>query len=412
MTEELINVNRDYLIWARKSIHFEKSFVCRQLDIPLKTLELWESTGNISFLDLKRLAELYKQNTLIFFCHDKPVYEDFPDFRFGELNIESFPEIFHELRKARARREKLFDIDELWDGFELNEYVLKDYSVNTKAEAIDIVNNVFEINDLKRNSYSLEDWINLFEEMGILVFQFFNISPNDLRGYAIYYDKLPIIGINVYESESSKKFTLFHELAHLLIKKEGLSNFNSFYIKNNLESMCNSIACELLVPSSEIEGFINPDNSNLNDDGFSSNLEGNNEDSNLNDDGFSSNLDGNNEEYSDLITNTLIINLSKKYNVSKKLIIRKFIEMGLIDEKKFNSLLNIYLNDFELISIENIKDDCVKSDLIIKKYGFYYIQTLLYAYFEEIIDDLDILRNLKISSNIMKLLIRKVKERS
>jgi Zn-dependent peptidase ImmA (M78 family) len=103
-----------------------------------------------------------------------------------------------------------------------------------------------------KNKKGLEFWINKLEELGVLVFQFYGIKPEEMRGYALTYDKLPIIGINNQDHPNGKKFTLFHELAHLIIKKEGISSFNKYDLPNSDEIFCNAVAAEVLVPEKDL----------------------------------------------------------------------------------------------------------------------------------------------------------------
>lgn len=161
-----------------------------------------------------------------------------------------------ELRRARQKRETLLNLIEDLDDVSVPEFSFKNYHYNNLHETSDDLKKVFNI---KRKNYhnELSYWINIVESLGILVFEFYGISLSDLRGYALYYDELPIIGINHRDSDNAKRFTLFHELIHLIIKKEGISDINEYLIKNNDECICNKIAAELLVPSDMFKNFVN-----------------------------------------------------------------------------------------------------------------------------------------------------------
>ena len=389
MSTELIQANKNWLIWARESAHYKKETVARKMRIKEETLDNWEKTGQIDYAQLIKLSKIYHISPHMFFNGNDPEEEKIPtDFRTiknKEANIT--PEIIFEIRNAKERRDILLDIEEEDEDFTIPEFKLKEYDVNSVDEAIDIISNFIRLNTVRREKFEIEDWIAEVEKLGILVFQFYGIPPKDLRGYAIYYNKLPIIGINHQESVNAKKFTLFHELAHLLLKKEGLSNFYSLNIKNATEVKCNAIAGEILIPSNVIKREV--ENKNIID-----------------------------------FTNEKTINeLSKKYKVSDEVIVRKFLNENFITRKeyeKFKDKLNKFVFDSPYkkqhknttrikkeLTPEEIKENKINNDKkiarrMLTENGKYYINSLLYAYMNDIITDLDFARNLDVSLRVVK----------
>lgn len=74
------------------------------------------------------------------------------------------------------------------------------------------------------------------------------IELNEARGYAIYDDYAPLIFINTNDSEKGKIFTLFHELAHIVLSSSGISSY-AYNTNNDIEQRCNIIAGEILMPN-------------------------------------------------------------------------------------------------------------------------------------------------------------------
>lgn len=384
----ILKTNKDWLVWARKSVHYDKNTVAKKIGVKKETIEKWEDTGEIQYKHLAKLSKIYKQAPFIFFNSNNPVYEkELPDFRtIKNKEITETSKISFELRNAKFKRETLLNLEEENSDFTNPEFKLKNYNYKSKEEIIDFLNNILEMSNTKRSTFNLNNWIRKIENFGILIFQFYNISPKDLRGYAIYYDKLPIIGINHQEKETARKFTLFHELAHLILKKEGLSNIDSYYLKNDTEIKCNSIAAEVLIPSTTIIKELEKKN------------------------------------ISNFTDKEIIKNLAKRYNVSNELIVRKFLETKYITQKdyeKYKDELNNYIFPIkksqkkELISPEDSKKNKLNNDKrLAKKFitenGDYYINSLIYAYKNDMITDLDFARNLDTSSNIVKLLIQRM----
>lgn len=219
------------------------------MDVNEDTIIEWEKTGKISYQDLTELAEYYQRPPATFFNVNKPVYSNFiPDLRTvqSQKKYKISPEFSFEIRNAKLRREKLIELEEDSDDFSIPFFKLENVERGSKVS--EIIIDKLQINHGKRSAMNLDYWINEVEKLGVLVFQFYKIDPKEVRGYALYYDKLPIIGINNRDSDNGKKFTLFHELAHLVLKKDGFSNFDTYFTRN-VEKKCNHIAAEILVPS-------------------------------------------------------------------------------------------------------------------------------------------------------------------
>lgn len=249
-----LKANQEWLIWARKTSYYDIKEIAQKMDVDEDTIVQWEDTGNIKYKDLVKLANYYHRPPMIFFNVNKPEYDEpIPDLRTykSKRKYGKSPEFSFEIRNAVVRRKKLLRLEEESDEYKIPQFAFKDVATEDATKIADIINDRIKMN-LFRNSKKLDYWINKIENLGVLVFQFYGINPKEIRGYALYYDKLPIIGINTREYPNGKKFTLFHELAHLIIKKEGFSNFDSYFLKDN-EKLCNEIAAETLVPFKELE---------------------------------------------------------------------------------------------------------------------------------------------------------------
>ena len=76
----------------------------------------------------------------------------------------------------------------------------------------------------------------------------------EFRGFALVDEYAPLIFINGCDSKSAQMFTVIHELSHLWLGFEGVSNFDELQpVETNVEILCNQIAAEFLVPSDEFK---------------------------------------------------------------------------------------------------------------------------------------------------------------
>ncbi len=81
-----------------------------------------------------------------------------------------------------------------------------------------------------------------------------NITVNDMRGVYLKDNYAPIIALNRKDSKTAQLFTLAHEITHLFLDKEGISNI-SFRDRttNQIEVFCNKVAANLLMPEDKLE---------------------------------------------------------------------------------------------------------------------------------------------------------------
>ncbi|QXN64144.1 ImmA/IrrE family metallo-endopeptidase [Serratia fonticola] len=131
-----------------------------------------------------------------------------------------------------------------------------------RSEVIDVAENIattigFDLKTIlptvsKESYFSAASAI--IERAGILVFK--NgivksntkrpLNTNEFRGFCIIDPVVPAVFINGSDAFAAQTFTLFHEVAHLWVGKGGVSNWD---FDNKIESFCNKVAAEILMPT-------------------------------------------------------------------------------------------------------------------------------------------------------------------
>ena len=82
------------------------------------------------------------------------------------------------------------------------------------------------------------------------------LDPDEFRGFALIDEYAPLIFINNSDYTSAQMFTVAHELAHIFVGAEGVSNFEALLPSDHAtESFCNNVAAEFLVPHADLEGL-------------------------------------------------------------------------------------------------------------------------------------------------------------
>ena len=80
------------------------------------------------------------------------------------------------------------------------------------------------------------------------------LKVNEFRGFALAAPIAPLIFVNGQDAKCAQMFTLAHELAHLWIGAEGVSNLDRLQpVGGDVEKFCNRVAAEFLVPVQEFK---------------------------------------------------------------------------------------------------------------------------------------------------------------
>lgn len=96
---------------------------------------------------------------------------------------------------------------------------------------------------------SIPDLINLFEEKGIKIVEIDNDRYPKIDGFCATIDRMPIIVVGNHRPGDRQRFTLVHELGHLLLD-------NQLSRSINIEEACNRFAGAFLLPKKSLTQFI------------------------------------------------------------------------------------------------------------------------------------------------------------
>lgn len=152
---------------------------------------------------------------------------------------------------------------------------------------------------------------NLVEASGAFVHCFTGIDTEIVRGFAIYDDLMPIIGLNNDDRYPAKTFSIIHELVHLIKRSSAVCNDMTDSISLQSEEVfCNAVAGAVLVPRVNLRrqlGEYTPNEIDLD----------------------------------------IVSSLADKFSVSKEVICRRLLDTGRISQQKYSQLITVIKLQFE-----------------------------------------------------------------
>lgn len=266
--EHLTGLNPEILVWARRTAGRKLDEVASRLSKEPETILAWEAgdeetgDGGPTYPQLEKLADLYKRPVALFFFPQPPDEEE-PEHAFRTLPEFELADLAADTRfKIRDGLAKQMTLRDLTGGLNpAKRRVFVDLEATTqvtpaglaaKARAYFGVG-VEDQRSWKTMAEGLRQWRDVVENFGVFVFKD-SFSQREVSGFCLQDDVFPIIYLNNSVAKSRQIFTLFHELAHLLLGTNGMTKRDMSYIsklrgtEKRIEVFCNAFAGEFLAP--------------------------------------------------------------------------------------------------------------------------------------------------------------------
>jgi Zn-dependent peptidase ImmA (M78 family) len=339
MVEVVSGLNPNVLKWARDRSGYSIEDIADRFNGDLKIIESWEDgSKSPTYVQLEKLAyQIYKRPIAIFFFPEPPDEPDpthsfrtLPEFEIKNLNAGTR----FEIRQAISFQNSLKELNNGINPFE--NPIFKEFQISENDNIFDISKRIRTILTTplkdqikwKDSREALDKWRDVILEVGIFILKD-SFEQNDISGFCLFDDEFPIVYLNNSTSANRQIFTIFHELAHILLKNNGITKFDFSYINHlqgrakKIEMFCNAFAGEFLVPTREFISFAKKD--------------------------FSKDSD--------------IISIANYFKVSKDVILRKAFDQGLIDQ-------GYYLQKYQVWQQEWLRKNKERKS---KKGGNYYL---------------------------------------
>lgn len=276
---EPVPVNPDILRWARESLGIAVEEVARRMNKTVEVIEAWERGDSApTYVQLETLAYVfYRRPVALFFFPEVPV-EDPPEKALRALPREVIgdlpPRIRWLLRKATVLQMNIAELR--GPDSRPSRNIVRDLDFSEPLPDEQMARRVREYlgrplseqQSWNEIDDAFKHWRMALEDAGVSVFKDSFRTPGTGRdekdeaavysGFCLYDDDYPLICVNNNDAKSRQVFTLFHELAHLLMRT-GSVDLPSVAFSDALsgsvptiETRCNRFAAEFLVPAIDL----------------------------------------------------------------------------------------------------------------------------------------------------------------
>ncbi len=323
MANYVQGLNPQLLKWARERAGYSLEDIATSFKKDVTVIGQWESgERSPTYNQLERLAyTFYKRPIALFFFPDPPDEPDtkqsfrtLPDFEIENLQ----PDTLHAIREGKAKQLSLIELN---NGSSPSErLIFRDLGINKSSNVVLASKTVREYLNIpleeqkkwRSNKIALEKWRDAVQSAGVFVFKR-SFKQEDVSGFCLSDQEFPVIYLNNSTASSRQIFTLFHELAHILLSTNGVTKRNNRYINvligdaKEIEVFCNQFAGEFLVPSSD----------------------------------FDRQLDFN------IPTLDMVSRLAKQYRVSREVILRKLLDRNIVSREYYEKTVEEWLQDYK-----------------------------------------------------------------
>ena len=270
-------ITPEVLKWAReRRIKLEIDYAAKKLKADPERLEAWENgTEQPTFVQLKKIAKLYKTHISIFYLPEPPTdFQPLTDYRVLPEHLAIDEEQIYRLNanivEAYERREMLIELYELLEQ-PTPEIMLNVEGGTDQKRAAEKITEFLAFNRAQlqqaNDPYAaLKFWKQTVEAKGVLVCQtsvntHLSVELETVRGFCIAQKPFPVVVVNPKDSPYGRIFTLIHELVHIALGESVIQN-TDFEEENTpnldpIEVFCNQVAADVLVPENELLETVN-----------------------------------------------------------------------------------------------------------------------------------------------------------
>ncbi|ADZ91069.1 ImmA/IrrE family metallo-endopeptidase [Marinomonas mediterranea] len=315
MSKALINPAN--IIWARVRAGMSVSQLADALGVKEEKVIAWENGENApSMAQARNIADKTLISFGLLFAKQPPADDlPIPDLRTidGRELQKPSASLIAIIRKVLERQEWYKEYRK--DNLKLENSFITQFTMDSDTSSV-VADMRNRLSLPAKRSGRWDDYERVvrqhIEKLGIMVMRERDLGGKskpllvqEFRGFAICDDVAPVIFINSADAQTAQLFTMLHELAHIWIGQSGLSDVSPSNHRKE-EAKCNAIAAEFLVPEDEfLQVWIEKD------------------------------------------WRLHVSAIAKHFHVSRWVIVRRALTLGLITEAQYYSMIESYKKDHE-----------------------------------------------------------------
>jgi Zn-dependent peptidase ImmA (M78 family) len=352
-----VPINPEVLKWALEDINLSiEEFAEKAGNKPAKITEWLDGKSYPTYNQLEKISyKILKIPLAAFFLPEPPKnlsikkkFRTLPDYIFELTSYKTRLAV----RKADFYRASLYELYKKNPSIEpIHKIIRLSTSINP-SEAASKIREIFKLNIEVQKSFknyyqAFNYYRDTLEEKGIFLFQ---LPLEGDRGFCLLDEEFPVIIVNSSDSITSKIFTLFHELNHILIGSDDIYKEvePTEYTQENDEIFCNRTASEIIVPLNEFK------------ERYGSELQ--------------------------LWNEQLISKAADEYKVSREVILIKLLNLGYAAPSDYSELKNKWDEEFRQKKKGGSNYYLIKMSAL----GKHYIYTVIDYYKKGILNDLQV----------------------
>lgn len=261
----MVFLSPEVLRWARESRGYSVEEAATKFGVDLARMgDIEEGRKGLTPAQAGKLADIYKRPLAVLLLQkpllEPPLLHDFRRVMGTDERVAPSSDIRLALR--RARRAQTVSLELITSMNQEADFKIPQLSRDedpthaagllrealggpgTKARARDAAE-------------SLRIWRDLVERLNVLVLQF-SAAVSDARGFCLPGEKMPVIALNRSDSAEARSFTLFHELVHAALRRDGICEpYESATAQRSpppdvVEQFCNAVSGRFLVPADKL----------------------------------------------------------------------------------------------------------------------------------------------------------------
>lgn len=249
-------VTPDVLAWARQRRRLSPEEAAKKAQVKVERLLRWEAgEERPSVAKARALAKAYGYPLAVFYLAQPPTDFDamqVPDFR-GKGTADYSRDLALQIRDAwrahLAAVEIAGDLGEVQEPLQVQDATSLDSDELAGRVRQHLGVSFAEQRRWRDKRVAYNAWRALLEDHGFLAFQFSGVDLDEARAFSLDAATYPVIAVNSKDAYAGRAFSLFHELAHLLLGGGGVCDEDDTRAE---EAFCNSFAGALLVPQADL----------------------------------------------------------------------------------------------------------------------------------------------------------------